>query len=125
MTHKILLVDDDPLLADGLREILSLYGYCVDSASCAEDALQLIHDDLPHLIVSDYLLRGMTGIEFATVLKGHEETVHIPFLLLTGMHPSQLSGVFNTNNIIQKPFEIEAFISQIKNYLSDNYASLG
>lgn len=113
------------MLADSISEILSLHGYFVRIANSAEDAIQLMYEGLPDLVVSDYWLDGMTGIAFANILQESPQTANIPFLLLTGVDSSQLSGDFEFDNIVRKPFDIQAFIRQIETYLSDNHAPLG
>ncbi|MEO1288815.1 MAG: response regulator [Chloroflexota bacterium] len=118
MSKKILLVDDDPELADGVGEILRLYNYTVEMVNSAEDALQLLNDYVPDLIVCDYHLDGMTGVAFADALQQEERFAQIPFFLLTGMPRSDIQGNIAPERIIKKPFEIEPFLDTILQELS-------
>ncbi|MEM9953173.1 MAG: response regulator [Chloroflexota bacterium] len=118
MSKKILLVDDDPELADGVGEILRHYSYLVETVSSAEEALQLLNNCVPDLIVCDYHLDGMTGVAFADALQQEERFAHIPFFLLTGMARSDIRGDIAPERIIKKPFEIEPFLNTILQELS-------
>jgi two-component system, OmpR family, response regulator MtrA len=68
--RKILVVDDDPAVAESLRMLVSKQGHETRVAQSAEEAFELIASWEPALAVLDVMLPGMSGIEFARLLKG-------------------------------------------------------
>lgn len=80
---RILIVDDDPLVRETIRDYVEHLGYRVRDASSAEDALGLIAQELPDLILLDVRMPGITGIELCRQLKSDQTTHLIPVVLLT------------------------------------------
>ena len=82
-SDKILIVDDEAAIREMISIALDLAGYnCIE----AEDALQAHHlvvDERPALILLDWMLPGMSGIELARRLKRDESTREIPIIMLT------------------------------------------
>lgn len=82
MTHKILLVDDEPHVLDGLKRILRKEDYEVLKAESAEKALELLAQEPVDAVISDEKMTGMCGSEFlAHVYQRYPETIRI---ILTG-----------------------------------------
>lgn len=82
MRHRILLVDDEPMVTEALRRCLSDEPYEVLTACSAEEALELMRDTPVDLVLSDHKMPGMSGGEFLSVVKEkYPETVRI---LVTG-----------------------------------------
>ena len=67
--HRVLIVDDEKLIAITLKQIFSGKGYEVRTAASAEQALQTMHAWVPDLAVLDVALPGMNGIDLALHLK--------------------------------------------------------
>jgi putative two-component system response regulator len=82
-TARILIVDDDPLVRETLRDYVEHLGYRVDEAPSAEDALGTIARDQPDLVLLDVRMPGITGIELCRRLKADRATRLIPVVLLT------------------------------------------
>ena len=83
VSARILIVDDDPLVRETMRDYVEHLGYRVRDASSAEDALMLIAQELPDLILLDVRMPGITGIELCRQLKADQATHLIPVVLLT------------------------------------------
>ena len=82
MLPKILIVDDQPLVINVLREILSRGPYRVLTAESAEQALQMLQDETVDVVISDERMPGMQGSEFLKIVRSkYPETVRI---ILTG-----------------------------------------
>lgn len=78
----VLVVDDDAATRDGLTVLLESWGYNTFAVSNGQAALQRCNHDLPHAIVSDLLMPGMTGLQFIEALN---ERVHqVAIIMLTG-----------------------------------------
>jgi DNA-binding NtrC family response regulator len=80
--RKILIIDDEPTIADTLALIFASSGYEAKTAYSAEQALEMLEDWRPDLAVIDVVLPGMNGIEFAIFLKASYPACQ--FLLFSG-----------------------------------------
>jgi putative two-component system response regulator len=80
---RILIVDDDPLVRETMRDYVEHLGYAVRDAGSAEEALAEIAKDQPDLVLLDVRMPGITGIELCRQLKGDPATHLIPIVLLT------------------------------------------
>jgi len=79
---KILVVDDDPLVCQSLKELLTLEGYAVDTATDGTVALNKVKGDHFHLILSDIQMPGLNGLDLLKELKGLEPDA--PVIFITG-----------------------------------------
>jgi len=80
---RILIVDDDPLVRETMRDYVEHMGYAVRDAGSAEEALTTIAREAPDLILLDVRMPGITGIELCRQLKADPATHLIPVVLLT------------------------------------------
>ncbi len=80
--RRILVVDDEPAIADTLALIFRSNGYEARTAYSAEQALELLEEWQPDLSIIDVVLPGMNGIEFAIFLQASYPEIH--FLLFSG-----------------------------------------
>lgn len=78
----ILLIDDEPVMRDLYRRLLKGRGYNVVAVASGADALDVIHADLPELVLSDILMPGMTGHELCAKLVRAGEK-RMPYVFLT------------------------------------------
>ena len=81
--ERILIVEDNPLNAKLLRDVLGAQGYDVAEATTAEDGLTIAKCDRPGLILMDIQLPGMNGIEALGELKQDAATRDIPVIAVT------------------------------------------
>jgi DNA-binding NtrC family response regulator len=79
---NVLVVDDDAATRDGLTALLESWGYHASAVSNGEAALQSCNQELPHAIVSDLMMPGMTGFQFIEAL--HERVHQVAIIMLTG-----------------------------------------
>jgi putative two-component system response regulator len=95
MTQEIvLIVEDNPILREGLQEMLELEGFQVFTAAHGQEALAEMENFLPDLILSDIAMPVMDGYEFFSTVRGNPKWVTIPFVFLTarGEHEDVLAG---------------------------------
>lgn len=116
-SDKILIVDDEAAIREMISIALDLAGYnCIE----AEDALQAHHlvvDERPALILLDWMLPGMSGIELARRLKRDESTREIPIIMLTarGEEDHKVQGLdAGADDYLTKPFSTRELASRIK-----------
>ena len=79
---NVLVVDDDAATRDGLTALLESWGYHALAVSNGQAALHSCNQDLPHAIVSDLMMPGMTGLQFIEAL--HERVHQVAIIMLTG-----------------------------------------
>ena len=80
---RILIVDDNPTNLRLAAEVLELEGYATLKAVDAEEALEILRDDTPDLILMDIALPGMDGLSLTRRLKADARLRHVPVIALT------------------------------------------
>jgi len=117
MAANILVVEDEPAIQALLEFNLQQAGHHVIGATSAEQAYTLLRETLPDLILLDWMLPGMSGIEFARRLKAESFTKAIPIIMLTarGEEQDKIAG-FETgaDDYITKPFSPRELMARIK-----------
>ena len=83
--QQVLLVDDEPLFLSMFATILERAGYTVQEASDGSQALRLISESAPDLIISDLMMPGLDGIELCEEIRANPQMKSIPFVLLTAI----------------------------------------
>jgi len=81
---KVLLVDDDPMTLLNLKRLLSKHGKIVYTAENGEDALTIAVEKNPHMVITDWRMPKVSGIELCRVLRNTAITEHIYIIMLTG-----------------------------------------
>jgi two-component system, cell cycle response regulator len=123
MTHRILVIDDNPTNLKLACEVLECEGYEVVRAIDAEKAKEMIASRLPDLILMDIGLPGMDGLTFTRILKADDLTKHIPIVALTAfaMKGDSLKAFeAGCDGYISKPIDIRRFPQQIAEYLQQS-----
>jgi two-component system response regulator MprA len=114
MGARILVVDDDPMLAAALRRPLTYEGYEVEVATSGEDALARVGEHAPDLIVLDVLLPGMDGL---TTCRKLRDVTDVPVLMLTARSevPERVAGFeAGADDYLGKPFAFEELLVRVK-----------
>jgi len=117
---KILVVEDEAPVRELLASTLMVEGFAVDEAADAETAERLLDSRLPSLILLDWMLPGMNGLEFTRWMKRDETLKQIPIIMLTarGDVVDRVSGLeIGADNYIGKPFEPRELVARIQSIL--------
>ena len=117
MPATILLVEDEPAIQELIAANLMRAGHHVVRAGDAEAAQRIVRDALPDLILLDWMLPGMSGVEFAKRLRGEERTRSIPLIMLTarGEETDKVLGLESgADDYITKPFSPRELVARIK-----------
>jgi two-component system phosphate regulon response regulator PhoB len=116
-TNTILLVEDEPDIRDMLNFALSRAGFQVWEAATAEDAVHKLDGLLPSMLIIDWMLPGMSGVDLALRLRRDEHTAALPIIMLTarGEESDKLKS-FNSgvDDYIVKPFSPRELIARVK-----------
>ena len=83
MAATILVVEDEPAIQELIAFSLRQARHAVFCARNAEEAMEIINDALPDLVLLDWMLPGMSGVEFARMLRRTSRTKTIPIIMLT------------------------------------------
>lgn len=117
MPANILVVEDEPSIQELLALNLTQAGHNPIRALSVEQAQMLIREALPDLIILDWMLPGMSGIEFARKLKSDELTKSIPIIMLTarGEETDKIRGLeVGADDYVTKPFSPRELNARIK-----------
>lgn len=117
MPANILIVEDEPAIQELLALNLTQAGHNPIRALSVESAQSIIREALPDLIILDWMLPGMSGIEFARKLKAEEITKSIPIIMLTarGEESDKIRGLeVGADDYVTKPFSPKELNARIK-----------
>lgn len=111
----ILFVDDHEVLARLSCEILEMQGYRAVSAYSAQDALNKFRSEKFDILVTDYRMEGMNGLELARQV--HATSPDIPVIIVTGY--GHIDGGKDVNACVPKDQMFPALLDKIRTYLGD------
>jgi len=117
MPLNILIVEDEPAIQELIAINLEGVGHHVLRASDAEQALALIRETLPDLVLLDWMLPGQSGFAIARHLRGNARTRTIPIIMLTAKSAEQdkVMGLeAGADDYITKPFSPRELLARIK-----------
>ena len=119
--ERILVVDDEDVLRNLAKEVLSEEGYKVTLAGSGEQALEFLKDELFDLVIADFKMPGMNGMELLKKIKEQNEEIQV--ILLTS-HLSPMTALSSLEArafwYLTKPLDdISIFVEKVKTALSD------
>src|SRR6195952_416587 len=117
MTPHILVVEDEDSLSTLLQYNLAKEGYDVALAGDGEEALLLVDERLPDLIVLDWMLPKVSGIEVCRRLRQRNETRNLPIVMLTarGEETDRVRGLdTGADDYVVKPFSMIELVARIR-----------
>lgn len=120
---RILVMDDTPTVADLIREMLLSMGHQVELAQTVEEAMGMFEPGRFDLVITDYTMPRMNGMEFSHVLRQRAPEQLI--LLITGSAFSlqeTVSSQLPINGILQKPFSVDEFQRAVAELLSESHS---
>ncbi|MFA5516543.1 MAG: sigma-54 dependent transcriptional regulator [Desulfuromonadales bacterium] len=116
--HKILVVDDEHLIRWSLEQNLKKQGYDVFTAGSGEDALKILREESPDLVLLDIQLPGISGIEVLEKAKEiDDETIVIMVTALGVLETAVKAMRMGAYDYINKPFNLDELSIQIKKAL--------
>lgn len=120
MPKRVLVVDDDPLVATIAKNKLSLAGFEVETASNGAVALHLVQRTRFDAIVTDIVMPRMDGVDFYKALKNDPRTLDIPIIILT--ENSRYRDLFHqlgVDSFLEKPLHPEALVATLRGIFKD------
>ena len=116
MTATIMIVEDEADLSLMLRYNLEAEGFGVMAAATGDEAAEMVRDTRPDLILLDWMLPGLSGIELCRRWRAREETATIPIIMLTarGEEEERVRGLeMGADDYVTKPFSIPELLARI------------
>ena len=122
MATEILIVDDEPSVVLPIQFLMEQQGYRVMIAERGEDALDLIYQYKPDLVILDIMLPGMDGYEVCEIVRLNPKyrKVKIIFLTAKGREVETAKGLaLGADAYITKPFSNAALVAKIKELIEE------
>ena len=118
---RILIVDDDPHNRQLLEVMLAPEGYQIVTAATGEDALAIVAQQPPDLILLDVMMPGMDGYQVVARIKSNLATQHIRVLMLSALSDrnSRMHGLSaGAEDFLTKPVNRAELCARVRNLLS-------
>ncbi len=117
MSARILIVEDEEPLSLLLRYNLEAEGYRVEVSARGDDADMRLREEVPDLLLLDWMLPGLSGIELCRRLRGRKETEVLPIIMLTarGEEAERVRGLSTgADDYVVKPFSVPELLARVK-----------
>ncbi|MFY0638325.1 phosphate regulon transcriptional regulator PhoB [Maricaulis maris] len=117
MNPQVLVVEDEDALATLLQYNLEKEGYSVSVARDGEEALIQAEESTPDLVLVDWMLPKVSGIEVCRRLRGRQETANVPIIMLTarGEETDRVRGLdTGADDYVVKPFSMTELFARIR-----------
>jgi two-component system phosphate regulon response regulator PhoB len=116
ITHRVLVVEDEPSIAELIAINLTHAGFQVERALQTEVAMNMMRNELPSLLILDWMLPGKSGVQFARELRANERTRGLPILMLTAKseESDKVLGLDSgADDYVTKPFSPKELIARV------------
>jgi two-component system phosphate regulon response regulator PhoB len=113
---RLLLVEDDRALADLLMWHFSREGYDIERTADGDEALLLAEERTPDLVILDWMIEGVTGIEVCRRLRRRSSTAQVPIIMLTarGEESDRIRGLeTGADDYVTKPFSPRELLARV------------
>src|SRR5213592_4091941 len=117
MSARILVVEDEEALTTLLRYNLDAEGYDVETVARGDDADTRLKERVPDLVILDWMLPGLSGIELCRRLRTRPETKQLPIIMLTarGEESERIRGLATgADDYIVKPFSVPELSARVR-----------
>ncbi len=125
---KLLLIDDDPNLILLVKDYLEFNDYEVLTATQGREALTILEQQIPDLIICDIMMPEMDGYTFVQEIRQNPQWDQIPVIFLSakGQSKDKIKGLTQGADVYMvKPFEPEELVAQVQSTLNSTYRLIG
>jgi two-component system, OmpR family, response regulator len=112
--ERILVVDDEPYITDLLSAALRFEGFTVDVAATGADALHLVRNSHPDLVMLDVMLPDLEGTEVCRRLREGGDKVPIVFLTARDGTEDKVAGLSMGDDYVTKPFSLDELVARVR-----------
>ncbi|NJK55907.1 MAG: response regulator [Pleurocapsa sp. SU_5_0] len=126
MINSILVVEDNDDLQVLFRLVLESEGYQVAIANNGQDAIKLLEETQPQLVLMDIMMPGTSGIEVSRSIKQQQNYETLPILLVSAVDrlKDQQLNYSQANGVLYKPFNLDDLLNKVEELTSDRQAQL-
>lgn len=120
MSYRIVIAEDEPDIRANLARLLTLEDYAVWAAPNGQEALELVRQHRPDLLLSDVMMPRMSGHELVQALRADPQLAHIPAIFLTAKaeHSDWREGMnLGADDYLVKPFKREELLTAVRSRL--------
>jgi CheY-like chemotaxis protein len=110
---RVLVVDDEVDIRQAVSEVLADEGHQVTAAGDGAEALVMVRDFQPQLILLDLMMPGMSGWEFRRLQKDDPDLSTIPVVVLSALGKD---GALDAADYLQKPFDLEELLTAVRRH---------
>ena len=115
LSMHVLLVEDEPNIAEAMRFILSRDGWRVSHVAEGDRALEQLRRDPPDLVILDHMLPGLSGLEILAALRADPATRDLPVMMLTARgRDRDLAEQAGANRFVSKPFSNAEILAEVR-----------
>ncbi len=117
----IIIVDDDPMVGELSRDLLTDAGYTVTLVQESLEAIPTIKAQMPRLIVTDIMMPGITGMDICKAVKSDPNLKHIKIIVVSGKSyevEKQRAFQLGADFFVQKPYNVDTFSNTVKEILN-------
>lgn len=126
MTNSILVVEDNDDLQVLFKLVLESEGYQVAIASNGQDAIKVLEETQPKLVLMDIMMPGTSGIEVSRSIKQQQNYETLPILLVSAVDrlKEQQLNYSQANGVLYKPFNLDDLLNKVEELTSDRQFQL-
>lgn len=117
MSKNILLVDDDPVIRMLVFDCLSAFGHRVEQASCGQECLESLKEEIPQVIILDLIMPDLNGLEVLAKIRSNDAYKGVPVILLSADPDIEMTAIERevwADMYLQKPFDIQTILDAIE-----------
>lgn len=115
---SILIIEDDPAMLRGLRDNFQMHGFRVRTCSGGEQALRLLAQQPPDIVLLDIMLPGLNGYEICRAARQREFSAPIIMLTAKGQEEDIIRGLeLGADDYVTKPFSVRELVARVKAFL--------
>ncbi|GLK55050.1 two-component system phosphate regulon response regulator PhoB [Methylopila capsulata] len=117
MTPRVMIVEDEEPLTLLLTYNLEAEGYAVESVARGDEAETRLREQAPDLVLLDWMLPGLSGIELCRRLRSRPETERLPIIMLTarGEEAERIRGLATgADDYVTKPFSVPELVARVR-----------
>ncbi len=115
MAQHVLLIEDEPNIAEAIRFLLTRDGLRVSHAAEGASALALLRQDPPDLVILDHMLPGMSGLEILTTVRADPASRDLPVMMLTARgRDREMAEEAGADRFMTKPFSNAEILAEVR-----------
>jgi DNA-binding response OmpR family regulator len=119
LVAHVLLIEDEPNIAEAIRFLLTREGLRVSHVADGAEALDLLRNERPDLVILDHMLPGMSGLEILTALRADPKRRTLPVMMLTARgRDREMAERAGADRFLTKPFANSEILAEVRAMLA-------